>query len=333
MVGLTDLTQKPFNLDQLLMQIQDENAAAVGTPTSGMLTRPQARPETQTGDDAVVAILQKLDAGVESSLASPTTSPRPVARPPIDTAKFMRDAGIETEYVPTSAPETSPRPEARPADLGAKETAQEPVEDTGVGLMAKGPMSRPLNRDADTNLFTGITSGESSDYNTVFSGSKLQPPKPITEMTVGEVRDWQDRSVAAGSESSAAGRFQIIRGTMDSLIDKGIISKDDVFDEETQRKAYADLLERRGYNNFRTSMVGAESPEERVKIAQNFQLNLSKEFASIPVPFAIKKGAHGGYPKTDLVAGDSYYKNPKKPNLNKATHRPEDFLNILMGFD
>ena len=333
MVGLTDLTQKPFDLDQLLMQIQDENAAAVGTPTSGMLTRPQARPETQTGDDAVVAILQRLDAGVESSLASPTTSPRPVARPPIDTAKFMRDAGIETEYVPTSTPETSLRPEARPADLGAKETAQEPVEDSGIGLMAKGPVARPLNRDAYNTLFTGITSGESSDYDTIYSESKLNPPKPLTEMTVGEVRDWQDRSVAAGSESSAAGRFQIIRSTMDSLIDKGIISKDDVFDEETQRKAYADLLERRGYNTFKSAMSEAASPEEKVGIARRFQLNLAKEFASIPVPFAIKKGEHGSYPKTDLIAGDSYYKNPKKPNLNKASHKPEDFLNILMGFD
>jgi hypothetical protein len=338
MVGLTDLTQKPFNLDQLLMQIQDENAAAVGTPTSGMLTRPQARPETQTGDDAVVAILQRLDAGVESSLASPTTSPRPVARPPIDTAKFMRDAGIETEYVPTSAPETSPRPEARPADLGEKVSGDEDetvadIPQPGDGLMSRSRTPITLTDDNEKNLFNGITIGESTDFNTISDTSKINPPKPLTEMTVGEVRDWQDRSVDAGSESSAAGRFQIIRRTMDTLIDNGTISRDDIFNEETQMRAYTDLLERRGYNKFRTAIAAAETPEDKNNVAIAFQLRLAKEFASIPVPFAIKKNPKGGYPKRDLVAGDSYYANPNKDGLNEARHTNEGFRSILMGFD
>ena len=95
-------------------------------------------------------------------------------------------------------------------------------------------------------------------------------------------RDWQDRSVAAGSSSSAAGRFQIIRRTMDSLIDNGTISRDDIFNEETQMKAYTDLLDRRGYSKFRTSIAAAETPEDKTSIARDFQLRLAKEFASIP---------------------------------------------------
>lgn len=343
MAGLTDLTQKPFDLDQLLMQIQEENAAMVGASPSGVLTRPKARPESQTGDDAVVAVLQKLDAGVQSSLAAPTASPRPVARPPIDVTKFMKEAGISTEY---SAPTESPRPEARPADLGEKASDDLDIVDTvdvvspnetgstsEGGLMSRRSTPMVLTDDADKNLFTGITDKESTDFNTIFKGSKLQPPKPITEMTVGEVRDWQDRSVAAGSASSAAGRFQIVRGTMDTLIDKGIIKKDDIFNEETQMKAYQDLLERRGFNQFREAMASTQSPEERVDIAKGFQLKLAKEFASIPVPFAIKKNPKGGWPKQDLAPGDSYYANKADPGLNAAGHTSEDFLNILLGFD
>lgn len=331
MTGLTDLTQKPFDLDQMLMQIQEENANPVATPASGMLTRPKARPETPTGDDAVLAILQRLDSGVETSLAAPNTSLRPVARPTIDTAKFMRDAGIRTEYVPTSAPETSLRPIERPADLGEKVSGDADTG-SGEGLMSRTSSPMTLSDDNEKNLFDGITVGESTDFNTISGTSKIKPPKPLTEMTVGEVRDWQDRSVAAGSSSSAAGRFQIIRRTMDSLIDNGTISRDDIFNEETQMKAYTDLLDRRGYSKFRTSIAAAETPEDKTSIARDFQLRLAKEFASIPVPFAIKKNPRGGYPKRDLVAGDSYYANPSADGLNEARHTSEDFLNIIMGF-
>lgn len=230
-----------------------------------------------------------------------------------------------TEDASDLAVEESPRPVARPGS----ETAN--TETTGGGLMTR-PSSVPLDGDAETNLFSTIAGGESTDFNTVSGTSKIQPPKPITEMTVGEVRDWQDRSVDAGSESSAAGRFQIIRKTMDSLLDKGIISRDDVFDEDTQRRAYADLLERRGYSNFKDAIASASSEEERVNAAKKFQLGLAQEFASVPVPFAVKKGASGKWPKMDLQPGDSYYADPANPELNKPQHSVSDFMSRLLSF-
>lgn len=175
--------------------------------------------------------------------------------------------------------------------------------------------------DIDVQLFDTIVSGESEDYNTVYSGSQVQPPKPLTEMTVSEVRAWQDRSVAAGSDSSAAGRFQIIRKTMDSLIEEGVLSPDDTFNEETQNRAYEALLERRGFSTFKSRMQQAQSEEERRQIAEDFQMELAKEFASVPVPRDVEDRG--------LSRGDSYYEGQAG---NRALHSADDFLQMLMRF-
>ena len=232
---------------------------------------------------------------------------------------------VVTDNASDLAVSESPRPVSR------EEVAPTEVASTGGGLMTRSN-NVPLEGDAEVDLFSTIAKGESTDYNTISGTSKIKPPQPLTEMTVGEVRDWQDRSVDAGSASSAAGRFQIIRSTMDSLIDKGIISRDDKFDEETQRRAYADLLERRGYDRFKDAITSAESEEEKVRAAQNFQLGLAREFASVPVPFAIKKGESGTWPKVDLKPGDSYYTDPRNPELNKPQHSSSYFLDRLLAF-
>lgn len=175
--------------------------------------------------------------------------------------------------------------------------------------------------DPNVRLFDTIVSGESVDYNTVYSGSAIEPPKPITEMTVEEVRAWQDRSVAAGADSSAAGRFQIIRSTMDELIEQGVLSPDDVFNEETQNRAYEALLERRGFSRFRNAMQNASSDAQRRQIAQRFQMNLAREFASVPVPYDV--------PRRGVTRGQSYYQGVAN---NRAAHSADSFLNILMEF-
>lgn len=216
-----------------------------------------------------------------------------------------------------------------------------PAAETSDGLMSL-PKPKPRPADLDTSskvdntqfdmaVFNKIVSGESEDYNTVYGKSKVKPSKPITEMTVEEVRAWQDASVKAGSQSSAAGRFQIIRKTMDSLIKDGTLSKDDIFNEETQNKAFLSLLDRRNYSTYKKQIQEEDDPAKKKAIAKKLQNNLAKEFASIPVATAIPKSKKkGGWPKTDLVPGDTFYKDPNKPNLNKAAHSYEDFLKVLL---
>ena len=124
-----------------------------------------------------------------------------------------------------------------------------PAETVDEGLMSRRPKLRPEASDSSNQkVFDKIMKGESTDFNDISNTSKIKPPKPITEMTVAEVREWQDKSVEAGSKSSSVGRYQIIRDTMDDLIAKGAIDEDDVFNEETQNKAFQSLLDRRRYS-------------------------------------------------------------------------------------
>ena len=206
-------------------------------------------------------------------------------------------------------------------------------EESTAPLTSVRPQGRPKQETApssvEVELFDKVVGGESDDYDTVYYGSKVKPPKPVTQMTVEDIRSWQDASVRAGSKSSAVGRFQIIRKTMDSLINEGVLSPTDVFNEETQKKAYTALLDRRGYSKIKAQIKASSSLTEKKKLAENLQNNLAMEFASIPVATAIPKGKFGKWPKVDLVPGDTFYKDPKNPNLNKAQHKVEDFLNIL----
>lgn len=206
-------------------------------------------------------------------------------------------------------------------------------EESTAPLTSVRPQGRPKQETApssvEVELFDKVVGGESDDYDTVYYGSKVKPPKPVTQMTVEDIRSWQDASVKAGSKSSAVGRFQIIRKTMDSLINEGVLSPTDVFNEETQKKAYTALLDRRGYSKIKAQIKASSSLTEKKKLAENLQNNLAMEFASIPVATAIPKGKFGKWPKVDLVPGDTFYKDPKNPKLNKAQHKVEDFLNIL----
>ncbi len=94
-----------------------------------------------------------------------------------------------------------------------------------------------------------IASLEAPDgYNQVYSGVTVSPPRAITQMTVAEVLDWQ-RQASKTSVSSAAGRYQVIRPTLQSMLDKGVVAKGEVFGRHAQDKIALHLLNRAGYRS------------------------------------------------------------------------------------
>ncbi len=109
-------------------------------------------------------------------------------------------------------------------------------------------------------------------YDQVFSGSNLAPPKPITTMTIDEVLAWQDASVAAGSDSSAAGRFQIIRETLRGLVTNMKLSGSDLFSQETQNAMATELMREDGLDKFKNGSMSAEQ----------FANNLAGTWAALP---------------------------------------------------
>lgn len=84
-------------------------------------------------------------------------------------------------------------------------------------------------------------------YDDFYNASPVRPPSPISDMTIGQVLEFQDRAVAAGSRSSAAGRFQFIRGTLRDLVAKGLVTEHARFDARTQNYLARIMLARCGF--------------------------------------------------------------------------------------
>lgn len=326
-------TKKFTDLDKMQeLEAMLEQDTLEPTKIKGLAAR--NKPEPETGSGFIKTILGYMKEGYENNK---TVVREPGTIPAVDLANRLRKARSEapTEALQSQTVDNSMGDAFTPVDIEEIVPDVEAPKQQRQGLMSRPPEPRPddLNTDPSApsgdpegELFDYVVSGESKDYNTVYSKAKIKPPKPVTEMSVEEVRAFQDQMVASGSDSSAIGRFQIIRGTMDDLIKNGVISPDDTFNEETQQKAYASLIERRGYSTFKAQMAEAETEAERTKIAQKFQLNMAKEFASIPVPYDMTRIDDKGR-KIKLRKGDSYYKGVGN---NKALHTSDSFMQMLL---
>lgn len=70
------------------------------------------------------------------------------------------------------------------------------------------------------------------------------PPKPISQMTITELLDWQTQMLRNPNnkwDSSAAGAFQIVSTNIRAALKEGRLKPTDVFDQKTQEKLAAHL--------------------------------------------------------------------------------------------
>lgn len=116
-------------------------------------------------------------------------------------------------------------------------------------------------------------------------------------MTVAEVRRFQDQMVAAGSASSAVGGCQVIRSTLDGAIASGLLSSNELFNQEAQKRFTIGKMEERGLSRFQSGAIDEMA----------FMRNLSQEWASLPKD----------------MSGASYYAGD---GLNHALVSPEVLL-------
>jgi len=140
------------------------------------------------------------------------------------------------------------------------------------------------------------------DYNIVWGGIRKAdyPPKPLVEMTIQEVLDWQD-SIDRKYMSEAAGRYQIMEDTLRGLLH--VVDPDELYNEENQDKLAIHLMKRRGLDKYLSGDMDLGS----------FGNNLAREWASLPV----LKGRKRGY---SYYAGDG---------LNKSHVKPEEVEAVL----
>ena len=138
------------------------------------------------------------------------------------------------------------------------------------------------------------------DYDIVYGGiPKAQRPEKLTAMTIDQVIAWQKQVVAAGAASSAAGKYQIIRKTLEASIAALRMSGARLFDKATQDQLAMHLLRGRGMQRFLDGQIDVD----------DMALGLAKEWASLPVPRDMKGQSR------QVKAGQSYYAGD---GLNKA---------------
>lgn len=180
-------------------------------------------------------------------------------------------------------------------DLGDEAAANIEAAITSMGT-GKPAVTNPRDSRQLLNL---IGHGESGgNYKAIHGGEK----DDLTNLTLDEVLEWQDKHVADGAKSSAAGKYQIIRKTLSHLKDSLELSGDEIFDEDMQDSLALALMKQRGFDEFVNGDLSAEE----------FQKRLSMEWAALP-----KDNTGAGY-----YDGDG---------LNKANIQPGELLDALSG--
>ncbi len=164
-------------------------------------------------------------------------------------------------------------------------------------------MPRKIDPQAYTPLLNIIAEGESKGNYNAYFGNAANSDISFTDMSISEVLRWQDEFVKSGQPSSAVGRYQIIRPTLNGLVKQMDIKPGEKFTEELQDKMAITLLERRGSLNFVNNKLSREQ----------FAANIAKEWAALPRII-------GQHPDESYYAGDG---------LNKARVNKEVVLNAI----
>ena len=128
-------------------------------------------------------------------------------------------------------------------------------------------------------------------YDITFGYGKYTPTKllsgknvqPLSNLTIGEIKEVQLFMLKNGSSSTAVGKYQFIRGTLNELVNALGLPDNTIFSSDTQDKlAMQKLILNRGYDKW---LNGKMSDND-------FQKGLSKEWASIANPDTGKSYYH-----------------------------------------
>jgi len=155
--------------------------------------------------------------------------------------------------------------EASGQRTGDSDTNVSRAEPTTIGGNRAGPDTKILD-------FIGGIEGQ-GNYN-ILVGGKTKTDPPLTDLSVDEVLDFQRQMRGSGFESSAVGKYQIIRNTLAGLVSSGVLNPNEKFNEAAQDKAALGLLKQRGHDRYRSGTLDVNS----------YANNLAKEWASLPMP-------------------------------------------------
>lgn len=124
-------------------------------------------------------------------------------------------------------------------------------------------------------LIGGVEAAEG--YGSISNSSPIRPARPVTQMTIQEVLQFQEEMRASGAASTAMGRYQFIQDTLAELVIANRVDPLDLFDRRMQ-----DYLAR-----MKMKDCGFYSEKDSVEEVGNC---LARVWAALPVLTGEKKG-------------------------------------------
>ncbi|WP_151765742.1 hypothetical protein [Acinetobacter colistiniresistens] len=116
-------------------------------------------------------------------------------------------------------------------------TPWQTLQNTGKALAMQPATGKyaPLLDEIARGEATGGAFG-TKGYDAIYSGAKVKPSKPISQMTVGEVKAYQKQLIQAGSKSTAVGKYQFIhnKGAFGRMAAQAGLKDTDLFDSKAQ---------------------------------------------------------------------------------------------------
>lgn len=233
----------------------------------------------------------------------------------------------QTPTQPSAEPTAEAKPTAQPQYSQAPQSSSEgvnsfigtPLKLKNVSPAAIKALLDQIAKGEGTTLEKARRFGYASDYDVTLGygrGGLPLPPKPITQMTLREVKQYQAklgpawaRGPGRGTVSSAVGRYQIVGTTLRQLQKELGVDDNELFSHELQDRMALQLLKRRGIDDW---LAGKMSDRQ-------FHSNLSKEWDSIADPN--KQG--------DLTRAHSQKANTTKADIGRLfsmiRSSPEDY--------
>lgn len=104
----------------------------------------------------------------------------------------------------------------------------------------------PEANDRPTLLLIGRIEAPEG-YDSISKSSSLTTPKPLTQMTLQEVLDFQRLMRRKGASSTAIGRYQFIRGTLAGMIELHDLDRNALFDRTMQDNLARLIMEDCGF--------------------------------------------------------------------------------------
>ena len=240
------------------------------------------------------------------------SSPEPL----FEMAEQVREPSFEKTELSDQSRATSPRPVLRPESM---ETPSQQVSGGAKGLLdfigegEGGYDSANRGTDAEGNIVGGQLVAERNG-------------KKVSAMTIQEIREYQKIDDPNNENRLfTVGKYQTVPETFEQAVDALDLSPDTIFSPEVQDQVGLFLVGQK-----RPRLGRFLQGDENISV-ERAMLSLAMEFASVPVPYDIAKGSFGSWPKTDLVAGDSFYKQPSAAKGNKAFHTVEETKEKLIS--